>query len=293
MQRRIPVETLRRLALAVGAVLILLAVVALASRGHRFVGGSGGERRLSTGFTDYLVSLLLAFGVIALVTVSLVAKWGRVEQRSLGTGKRGFLRRALPWLFLVLVVVVLVVTRPHIRLPGQGSDAGNAKSAATARGKLARKKEREVREQQHNLRWLPVGLVLGTALLAVGAVGVARWQREREAGEEPPLAEALSDVLGDTLDDLRAERDPRRAVIAAYARMERTLAAYGLPRRSFEAPLEYLARVLIELSASESSVRRLTDLFERAKFSRHEIDAPMKDEAIAALTSLRMELAAS
>ena len=38
------------------------------------------------------------------------------------------------------------------------------------------------------------------------------------------LLPALADVLDETLDDLRAEADPRRAVIAAYARMERALA---------------------------------------------------------------------
>ena len=50
----------------------------------------------------------------------------------------------------------------------------------------------------------------------------------------------LADVLEETIDDLRAEADPRRAVIAAYARMERALAAAGLPRSPAEAPDEYL-----------------------------------------------------
>jgi hypothetical protein len=38
-------------------------------------------------------------------------------------------------------------------------------------------------------------------------------------------------------------------------------------------------------------VRRLTGLFERARFSPHEIDARMKNEAIDALSGLRAELA--
>jgi hypothetical protein len=282
---------LRRLALAVAAIVALLAVVALASRGHRFVGGSSEQRTVSNTFTDYLVSLALAFGVIALVLISFVAKWGRVEMSSLGRGGgRSLLRRLFPWLFLVFVVIFLAFVRPHLQLPGHHAKAGQTPPSATARTARARRREQQVRAQEHHLRWLPVILVFGTALTGIFALGVVRWQRERAEAEEPPLAEALSDVLGDTLDDLRAERDARRAVIAAYARMERTLAAYGLPRRSFEAPLEYLARVLAELSASEGSIRRLTDLFERAKFSRHQIDAPMKEEAIDALTSLREEL---
>jgi hypothetical protein len=39
-------------------------------------------------------------------------------------------------------------------------------------------------------------------------------------------------------------------------------------------------------------VRRLTLLFERAKFSSHEVDATMKEDAIATLASLRAELEA-
>jgi len=38
-------------------------------------------------------------------------------------------------------------------------------------------------------------------------------------------------------------------------------------------------------------VHRLTDLFERAKFSRHTIDQAMREEAVAALRAVRSDLA--
>jgi hypothetical protein len=79
-------------------------------------------------------------------------------------------------------------------------------------------------------------------------------------------------------------------VIAAYARLENVLAAHGLPRLPAEAPLEYLARMLAELEVGEASARALTDLFERAKFSQHAVGAEMKEQAIAALESVRDEL---
>jgi hypothetical protein len=72
--------------------------------------------------------------------------------------------------------------------------------------------------------------------------------------------------------------------------MERALATRGLPRRESEAPVEYLQRILDAVRASQHSVRRLTRLFERARFSPHEIDERMKDDAIDALTGLRAEL---
>jgi hypothetical protein len=108
---------------------------------------------------------------------------------------------------------------------------------------------------------------------------------------EQLLAQTLVDVLGESLDDLRGEANARRAVIAAYARMERTLDAEGLGRRSAEAPFEYLARVLAELHASRRSIFALTELYERAQFSTHSVDDEMKQEAIGALTALRNDLA--
>ena len=82
-------------------------------------------------------------------------------------------------------------------------------------------------------------------------------------------------------------------MIAAYARMERALAAHGFPRRRFEAPHEYLSRVLGELSGGRLAAARLTALFERARFSPHEINAEMKTEAIEAIESLQADLAAT
>jgi hypothetical protein len=72
--------------------------------------------------------------------------------------------------------------------------------------------------------------------------------------------------------------------------MERTLTAHGLARHRAETPLEYLGRILLDLNVRESAVRTLTELFEYAKFSRHEIDTVMKEQAIAALLAVRDDL---
>ena len=101
-----------------------------------------------------------------------------------------------------------------------------------------------------------------------------------EPGLPDDPAEAVAAILDDTLDDLRNEQDPRKAVVAAYARMERALALHGLPRHRSEAPAEFLERALEELSASASSASRLTRLFEWARFSDHPVEPEMKKEAI-------------
>ena len=104
--------------------------------------------------------------------------------------------------------------------------------------------------------------------------------------------EALSVALDESLDDLRNDPGLRRAIVAAYARMEAALAHAGLPRRPAEAPFEYLDRALTALDTNAESVRRLTALFEWAKFSHHEPDPAMRDEAVDALVAVRDELRA-
>jgi len=138
--------------------------------------------------------------------------------------------------------------------------------------------------------WLPVAIVLVlVAAVVTGYLLLERRARNR-IRERDPLAADLAAVLDETLDDLRAEIDPRRAVIAAYARLERVLAARGLPRRRSETEEEYLARMLRALEVPAGAARRLTTLFERATFSPHAVKLEMKEEAIGALEKVRDEL---
>ena len=140
------------------------------------------------------------------------------------------------------------------------------------------------------MSWIPIAIVVGLVVAAVIAYVVA--ERRSRAGRRGSgqLAEDLAVVLDETLDDLRAETDPRRAIIAAYARMERVLAANGIARRPAETSDEYLARVLGDLALGSDAVARLTALFTQAKFSHHSIDSTMKEEAIDALERVRDEL---
>jgi hypothetical protein len=161
--------------------------------------------------------------------------------------------------------------------PGQAAD-GTRRPKAAANGRNA------------HLRWDEITVVLvlvaGCAVLLVAGRGARRTRRPWQLGSQ----EAVSLALDESLDDLRRERDLRRAIIAAYARMERALAGAGIARRPSEAPFEYLERALGDLETSAESVRRLTDLFEWAKFSQHEPEPEMRDEAIDALVAVRDEL---
>jgi len=275
----------------------LLAFVAIASHAHRPGGGSGGGRAHSpTLVGDYLATIALIIMPIGAVLVV----WGlanRRKQQAL-SGRTNWRKNLIAAAVISALLIVLVVTAENRQGRGRRPAVGPTQGAILgaplgAKGPRKAVKGETVPPHRPRWQWLPV-LVLGSLLLGIfvtTGAAIAHARRNREAlDEEAQLARALDEVLADSLDDLRAERDPRKAVIRAYARMEKTFAAYGVPREEHETPLEYVARVLDSLRVSSFAVRRLVQLFERAKFSPHTIESSMKDDAIEALAGLRAEL---
>jgi hypothetical protein len=191
----------------------------------------------------------------------------------------------LAFMLLFTGIGYFVITHGHFRERLQKQQAQQGQTTQ-GRGPLHLK---AVPARQAHFQW-PVVFGLG-ALVLLGVVWVA-VRRDRRPAVTPAesVEEELARAIGSTIEDLRSERDARRAVIAAYASMERILASHGLPRGHAEVPHEYLARVLRVLHVSGSSVRSLTELFEYAKFSPHEIDETMKEQAIESLVAVKQEL---
>jgi hypothetical protein len=281
-----PAATLGLLSLVLG----LVAIVALASGGGRVGGDVTEPREPSTLFWDYLFTLSVLFAVIGIV----VSVW-MLKQR-LDPGLRAERKGNHLYLFVFLVSLVLGVVLASQVLRGDPNRVREAAERLRGGGDPQQTRQRDEDHIEPSFRWEPA--------VAAGAVGIAlaaylraqRRVRRRDADEasDDALADELAALLDATLDDLRAEPDPRRAVIAAYARMERALAAYRLPRHPFEAPLEFLERVSTELAEQHPGglrlVFELTHLFERAKFSDHAVDEEMKTDAIASLEALRDDL---
>jgi hypothetical protein len=276
-------------ALLTAAITALLAVAAFASAGSRsWDGEENSPRDVPQWVVDYGYTFVLLLAILALPVILWIVGMSRAE-RGLNTkwGLRGFVSLCM---FLIALGIIWTYgllerfpnLRPESREPLDRLGPGRQQTLDDPVRGEAERAEFKV--------WFAVALV---AVLAAGAAYVLHRRRRRAAAEPASVEEELSTVLDETLDDLRRERDARRAVIAAYARMERTLDAHGLPRKVFEAPLEYLARVLRELRVGAEAIFALTELFERAKFSPHEIDVGMKEEAIAALVSVRDDLKAA
>lgn len=278
-----------RSAAAVAGLLALVALVAAAAAGHAPAGGESRSADPPKLVADYLAStmlVLMALGAPLLVFALVVRRASQAK-----AGARGRTHR---WVVGIAALAAILIAVTHSPLRDWfGRNEPHGKAAKPAKVKSQKEKEpapKPVSSYEPKFRWVPA-FVVGSLILGIGgAIAVLALRRRRELLSESPAGLALSEVLAETIDDLRREADPRRAVIRAYARMERTLAARGLPRRETEAPLEYLARVLDAVQASAHSVDRLTQLFQRARFSTHEIDAGMKRDAIEALSGLRAEL---
>jgi Domain of unknown function (DUF4129) len=135
---------------------------------------------------------------------------------------------------------------------------------------------------------------LTVALLAVLGGGVVtilwmtRSRRAHSETEEASNREPEPPLPG--VGDPSAIPEPRRAVIAAYARMQRAVDSAGIDRSASDAPLEVLAKVAHQRRAAWPSAGRLTGLFQRARFSQHPVDEAMRAAALSALAEARVHL---
>jgi hypothetical protein len=270
-------------------VLAFVAVVAIASTGST-PGGSGETRPPSESLLDTLFTL----GLVGVAVGGALLVYGLTQRKAIGRElASGRYRRgnalAVVCFFSVLTAFAywgLDRWRPREGQVDEEYDfafPGRAPVPTTPDGQ-------QTASYEPGIAWLPIAVVVGLLVAGVVAYVVSERRAKRAGRPGEDLAEQLAVVLDETLDDLRAETDPRRAIIAAYAQLERVLAANGVPRHAAETPDEYLPRVLRDLALTPDGIRRLTALFTEARFSQHVVDIAMKEEAIGALEQVRDEL---
>ena len=287
-----------RLAVLGLAATALIALVALASRSSALPSGEG---QVNVGPVLGIVHLVEIVGLaVELLVILLLIVFFRPKRRKKDDELQRYVEPvrvhwaiklliiALPFLFLGAVVLMLMRLRPTdqtqepmpIGMPPPLLPGGNAGEGVGA---------------GLGLGWWEVAIAIVLAVVAF--VAILRALRmppptPRSEPESQGQAGALATAVTAGLRDARREPNPRRAVIAAYATMEALLAAAGLPRRRVEAPFEYLARLFGEIDVSGEAMRTLTDLFELARFSHHDITPAARERAIAALAVIEHDLQA-
>ena len=280
-----------RLMLVSLGVLVLLAIVAFSSRSGF---SHESHAKPTDDYVSYAVTVFLILFVLAtpfaVYAYFLQLREREINRKSYKARLIGLVRMIVP--FAVLSYIAIYLGRHHRRLFNiAGSTSKNGRAA------LHHSPTPKQPPYEPTFEWSVLWIALAIAGLGA-AVFIYQW-RTRAAREpvelerQATVAEDFAASMGDAIGDLEAEPDARRAVIAAYARMEGVLTRSGLRRRPSETSVEYLRRILLGLTARGEAVTRLTALFGEAKFSRHEIDAAMKQEAIAALREIRDDLQAA
>ena len=295
--------------MAVLLALVFAAAVALRGRlpdtqpGAR--GRSGDSPFTLAGLVALLGASLLLTGVALVYTArrpkQAVAAVRHEVPGGWGDGRgRWQLRLILIGLGLVLASVVAIVVLQQIRLgpdfgqttpsseiPDGGQAAPPPTPAATRAGKDA--------------FWYLVGAtaLMTVMIIASGIVSALKRPRLQAAPvhaahaspAEPapePLAVAAERGLAEVGD---LSREPREAIIACYAAMEKALAdAPGAAPQASDTPTEVLARAVGKQALSAGSASTLVELFTEARFSPHVMTERHRDTAEQALRSVLVEL---
>jgi hypothetical protein len=284
-----PLSAARTAALA-GSLVALLVVVSVAARSGDHGRAMPGGSLASAAGHHAAVWVLLVIGPIAGVLGLGVFLYSQVVRRrdpALAVMRRKARRRLLVFVAIAIALEIYYLRTGHnplsflhIRNPLANVSPpppakGHPHAAAPGNGFAT-------------VDWAIAGV---TWLLIVAAVIVVyRRMRRTEELEDGAAPLELEDDLPDTrLARLRAEKDPRRAVIGAYALMDGLMADRALGRRRSEAPVEYLGRMTLAGYGRITALGRLTRLYARARFSTHPVDAVMQAEAVDAVEAIAAE----
>jgi uncharacterized protein DUF4129 len=185
---------------------------------------------------------------------------------------------------MALAAVAAVIAWPYFQ---GGTPVGGNHAREVISGGVA-----PVHPGSGDLTWLLIVLAVAGSV-AIGLLLAwllpALRHRQRIAGSQAPVAAEkpiLSELTDETLKAMMSDRDPRHAILACYARMERGLANRGNPRNPEETALEYMRRLLERAGAPNAPLQSLTRLFHLAGFSAQPIDESMRETAIRALRAI-------
>lgn len=267
------------------AVAVLLAVAAVGLRSRGVFSHAGNATATAFSGSTLAIALAVTEGValVAFIVVLVSARRKHKEQDD-ETEYVIILRRWLRLLLLVLALAVLAVppyllytNRRKGGIPPQQPPHASIQPGA-----------------QHHVSTSTTGLVsiLVGVGVAVGALlAIAVYARMRARGYSPEGANAgLAGRLAAATDALHRATDPRQAIIACYAELERGFAAAGSAPRGADTPAEVLARAASAGLIHSRSAADLTGLFRQARYGQAPMTAADSATAEFALDAMRAEL---
>ena len=285
---------LRALALAALA-LALLAVAGLASSGSAWHATPG-----ASAPTTALRGLAAAGGVV--LVVSFLLLWVETPTTPrLKKKRRTFVGNELDelggslWTAGKTVAVVLlalaifcIAALPLLTRPSAPSPTLTFAHPSASTGPLWGGSPRS--GHSVNLGWLVLPIAVAFTILTPAAALIRRRRLKRGQGAHAEDASALGRTVRATIAALESERDPRRAILRAYAHMEQAFRSVEIVRAPDETASEFLGRTMRQLPVSASAAAALTERFEEVRYSTHQITETHREQALASLHRVEREL---
>ncbi|OBH41835.1 DUF4129 domain-containing protein [Mycobacterium mantenii] len=297
------------------ALIVLLLVVAAALRGY--LPARHDAMRSESGSRAALAVVVAALAVtLALIAVAVIARLRdpRASAPSaaglsdmLGTGKgRPNWRVLLIGLAVIvawlLIVMLLARFLAHSIAPAPPDSGGASPSTHPPAPASQQHPHRPRGGSQDMLGILLACTVAMVVMLVVGTVATARrrWRpavravtdEPAESPAPPPRSESLARAAERGLAEMTdLSREPREAIIACYAAMERELSHVpGAVPQEFDTPTEVLARAVEHHALHADNAVQLVNLFAEARFSPHVMNEGHRDMAVRVLRVVLDEL---
>ncbi len=124
--------------------------------------------------------------------------------------------------------------------------------------------------------------LIAAIVIILVLVGVIMLFKKRQNQQGP----SIQDIASNTINNLKSETDYRKSVIRCYKQMCNWLARQGVKKGSFQTPREFAMAAKKFLTISPESLYTLIQIFEKARYSKHEINSQDKDQAIKCLNEI-------
>ena len=303
------------------AVITLLILAAWALRGYLPGSEPAAERERPQGNPAALIVVVVMLSAaVAVIGYAIIARLRDRKPRKPAGGapfRRGDDRARPTWRLAVfalavmigwLVLIVLLSSLgPHGPAQQPAAPPPVADTEATPRrdDALPPPRTEEPGNATDVIGYLIPPMLVLMVLVVVGTAVASRRQR-RAAPEQPvtetdetPAPPGAADSLARAAEVGLAEigdlsREPREAIIACYAAMERELTRVpGAVPQDCDTPSEVLARAVDHRALRPDSATELVDLFEEARFSPHVMTEAHRDAAVRVLQRVLAELPVS
>lgn len=266
-------------------VLLVVAAVGLKSRGAFSHAGNATATAISGSTLAITLAVTEGVALVALIVVLVSARRQHREDDD-ETEYVNVLRRWLKFPLLLLALAVLAVP-PYLLYTHRSK--GGVPAQPPPQAGIQPGTHQHVPGSTSGL----VSILVGIGLAAGALLAIAIYTRVRSRGADggnDAARRGLARRLAAATDALHQTADPRQAIIACYAELERGFAAAGSVPRGADTPAEVLARAASAGLIHSGSAADLTGLFRRARYGQELMTAADSATAEHALGTMRAEL---